>query len=79
MGQKVNLNLKQNGDPQGAEADREGDGFTAFYNSKLKALNKTDFSASNLTVAESPDRIVLKRSNLTYKQLENNVWLFSNQ
>ncbi|HNH21875.1 MAG TPA: carboxypeptidase-like regulatory domain-containing protein, partial [Ferruginibacter sp.] len=73
MGQKVNLNLKQT-EIRKVLKLIEGDGFYRFlYNSKLKALkNKTDFSASNLTVAESLDRL-FSGSNLTYKQLENNV------
>lgn len=73
MGQKVNLNLKQT-EIRKVLKLIEGDGFYRFlYNSKLKALkNKTDFSASNLTVAESLDKL-FSGSNLTYKQLENNV------
>ena len=73
MGQKVNLNLKQT-EIRKVLKLIEDDGFYRFlYNSKLKALKtKTDFSAQNLTVRESLDKL-FTGSNLTYKQLDNNV------
>lgn len=73
MGQKVNLNLKQTEIKKVLKLI-EDDGYYRFlFNSKLKALkNKTDFSAQNLSVSESLDRL-FAGSNLTYKQLENNV------
>ncbi len=73
MGQRVNLNLKQT-EIRKVLKTIEGDGYYRFlYNSKLLALkNKTDFSAQNLSVSESLDKL-FNGSNLTYKLLENNV------
>lgn len=73
MGQKVSLNLKQT-EIRKVLKLIEDDGYYRFlFNSKLKALkNKTDFSAQNLSVSESLDKL-FSGSNLTYKQLENNV------
>ncbi|HAO47051.1 MAG TPA: hypothetical protein DCQ97_09005, partial [Chitinophagaceae bacterium] len=73
MGQKVNLNLKQTEIKKVLKLIEDDGHYRFLFNSKLKALkNKTDFSAQNLTVSESLDKL-FSGSNLTYKQLENNV------
>lgn len=73
MGQKVSLNLKQTEIRKVLKLIEDDGHYRFLFNSKLKALkNKTDFSVQNLSVSESLDKL-FSGSNLTYKQLENNV------
>ncbi|MBL7702511.1 MAG: TonB-dependent receptor [Ferruginibacter sp.] len=73
IGQRVSLNLKQTEIRKVLRMIEDDGHYRFLFNSKLKALkNKTDFSAQNLTVSESLNKL-FNGSNLTYKLLENNV------
>lgn len=73
LGQNVNLNLKQTEIKKVLKLI-EGDGYYRFlYNSDLKGLKtRVDFTADNLSLKESLDRL-FAGTNLVYRQLENNL------